>query len=136
MDDLQKSTLTAISGMTAQAERLRVISENLANADSLAQSPGGLPYRRQVVTFKDVLNHSTGVDKVEVAHVQPDMSQFQRRYDPHNPAADRNGYVLAPNVNSLVELMDMREAQRSYQANLDVVSTSRSMLQQTVQLLR
>ncbi len=136
MDDLQKSALTALSGMNAQAERLRVISENLANADSLAQTPGGLPYRRKVVTFKDVLNQSTGVEKVEINHILPDMSKFQRRYDPHYPSADRNGYVLVPNVNPLVELMDMKEAQRSYQANLDVVSTSRSMLQQTVQLLR
>ncbi len=136
MDDLLKSTSIAVSGMKAQSERLRVIAENLANADSVAQTPDGTPYRRKVVTFKDELDRTTGVDKVVVDRVAPDNSQFQRRYDPKHPAADKDGYVLAPNVNPLVEMMDMREAQRSYDANLNVVSTSRSLLTQTVDLLK
>jgi flagellar basal-body rod protein FlgC len=136
MDDLQKSSLIAVSGMKAQSERLRVISENLANADSTAQTPDGTPYRRKVVSFRNVLDQTSGVDKVEVDRVRNDNSDFQRRYDPKNPAADADGYVLTPNVNPMVELMDMREAQRSYEANLNVISASRSMLSQTVQLLK
>jgi len=136
MDDLQKSTSIAVSGMKAQAERLRVISENLANADSTAQTPDGLPYRRKILTFKNELDRTNGMHQVKVDKVKPDTSDFNKRYDPHHPAADRDGYVLTPNVNSLVEMMDMREAQRSYEANMNVISTSRTMLSQTVQLLR
>ena len=136
MDDLQKSTTVALSGMKAQTERLRVISENLANADSLAQTPDGTPYQRKVVTFKNELDRATGATKVVVGSVRPDRSEFQRRYDPKHPAADSDGYVLAPNVNPMIEMMDMREAQRSYEANLNVITVSRSLLSQTVQLLR
>jgi len=136
MDDLQKSTNVALSGMKAQTERLRVISENLANADSLAQTPDGSPYQRKVVTFKNELDRATGVNKVVVGSVKPDRSEFQRRYDPKHPAADSDGYVLAPNVNPMIEMMDMREAQRSYEANLNVITVTRSLLSQTVQLLR
>ena len=136
MDDFQKSSAIAVSGMKAQTERLRVISENLANADSTAQTPDGLPYRRKVVTFKNELDRATGVNKVVVNRVKTDPSDFNKKYDPNHPAADRDGYVLTPNVNSLVEMMDMREAQRSYEANMNVITTSRTMLSQTVQLLR
>ena len=136
MDDLQKSTSIAVSGMKAQAERLRVISENLANADSTAQTPDGLPYRRKILTFKNELDRTNGMTLVGVNKVKPDTSDFNKKFDPHHPAADRDGYVLTPNVNSLVEMMDMREAQRSYEANMNVISTSRTMLTQTVQLLR
>jgi flagellar basal-body rod protein FlgC len=136
MDDLQKSTAVAVSGMKAQAERLRVISENLANADSTAQTPDGLPYRRKIMTFKNELDRANGLHRVTVDKVKPDSSDFNKKFDPNHPAADRDGYVLTPNVNSLVEMMDMREAQRSYEANMNVISTSRSMLSQTVQLLR
>jgi flagellar basal-body rod protein FlgC len=136
MDDLQKSTAVAVSGMKAQAERLRIISENLANADSTAQTPDGLPYRRKIMTFKNELDRTNGLHRVTVDKVKPDSSDFNKKFDPNHPAADRDGYVLTPNVNSLVEMMDMREAQRSYEANMNVISTSRSMLSQTVQLLR
>jgi flagellar basal-body rod protein FlgC len=136
MDELSKSTNIAIAGMKAQAQRLRVISENLANADSLAQTPDGSPYRRKVVTFKNELDRATGITEVKVDKVRPDSADFQRRYDPKHPAADRDGYVLAPNVNPLIELMDMREAQRSYEANLNVISTSKAMLSRTVDMLR
>ena len=136
MDDLIKSTKVAVAGMKAQSERLRVISENLANADSMAQTPDGSPYRRKVVTFKNELDRANGFNAVKVNHVRPDPSDFQRRYDPKHPAADRDGYVLAPNVNPLIEMMDMREAQRSYEANLNVVNTSRSLLSRTVDMLK
>lgn len=136
MDDLQKSSVVAVSGMKAQSERLRVISENLANADSTAQAPDGTPYRRKVVSFRNVLDQQSGATTVTVDKVRNDQSDFQRRYDPKNPAADADGYVLTPNINPMIELMDMREAQRSYEANLNVVNTSRSMLTETVQLLK
>jgi flagellar basal-body rod protein FlgC len=136
MDDLKKSTLVALSGMKAQAERLRVISENLANSDSLSQTAGGTPYRRKVVTFKDELDRTNGMNKVAVSGIRTDRSDFQRRYDPKHPAADRDGYVLTPNVNPMIELMDMKEAQRSYEANLNVISVSRNLLSQSVSLLK
>ncbi|MEO0036085.1 MAG: flagellar component of cell-proximal portion of basal-body rod [Pseudomonadota bacterium] len=136
MDELTKSGKIAISGMKVQSERLRVISENLANADSTAQTPEGLPYRRKVVSFKSELDRNTGLNTVKVDKVRTDSSDFQRRYDPKHPAADREGYVLTPNVNPLIEMMDMREAQRSYQANMDVVTTSRTLLSRTVDMLR
>lgn len=136
MDEFNKAAEIAISGMKAQAERLRVISENLANADSLPTAPDQMPYRRKILTFRNVLDKEIGADVVQVAKVDVDRSQFQKKYDPEHPGADSSGYVLAPNVNPLVEMMDMREAQRSYEANLDVVNTTKSMLMTTVNLLR
>ncbi|OAN50230.1 flagellar basal body rod protein FlgC [Paramagnetospirillum marisnigri] len=136
MDELSKSTQIAISGMKVQSQRLRVISENLANADSTAQTPEGLPYRRKVVTFRSELDRANGINRVAVDKVRPDSSEFQRRYDPKHPAADREGYILSPNVNPLIEMMDMREAQRSYEANMNVINTSRSLLSRTVEMLR
>lgn len=136
MDDLTKSAKIAVSGMKAQAERLRVVSENLANADSLPTAPDAQPYRRKVVTFRNVLDKEVGANTVKLDKVGTDKSEFQKKYDPKHPAADRDGYVLAPNVNPLIEMMDMREAQRSYEANLNVVSTSKAMLTKTVDMLR
>ncbi len=136
MDELSKSTTIAISGMKVQSQRLRVISENLANSDSLAQTPEGLPYRRKVMTFKNELDRANGTTLVKVDKVRGDSAEFQRRYDPKHPAADRDGYVLAPNVNPLIEMMDMREAQRSYEANMNVINTSRSLLSRTIDMLR
>ena len=136
MDDLNKTIEIAISGMKAQAERLRVVSENLANADSLPTAPDQLPYRRKIITFRNVLDESIGADEVRIAKIDTDRSQFNKIYQPNHPAADASGYVLSPNVNSLVELMDMREAERSYQANMDVVSTSRTMMSNTINLLK
>lgn len=136
MDPLKNSTKIAIAGMKAQSERLRVISENLANVDSLAQTPEGVPYRRKTVSFKNELDREMGATLVKVDKVRPDTSDFQRRYDPHHPAADRDGYVLAPNINPLIEMMDMRESQRSYEANLKVIEASRAMIMKTMDLLR
>lgn len=136
MDDLNKSSLIAVSGMKAQAERMRIVSENLANADSLPTSPDATPYRRKTISFRNVLDKTSGTDVVKVKKVDVDRSEFQKKYDPKHPAADSSGYVLAPNVNPLIELMDMREAQRSYEANLNVVSVSKTMLSKTVDMLK
>lgn len=136
MDELNKASEIAVAGMKAQAERLRVVSENLANADSLPTAPDQQPYRRKILIFRNVLDESIGADTVRVAKVDVDRSQFNKVYQPNHPAADASGYVLTPNVNPLVELMDMREAERSYEANLDVVTTSRTMLTNTINLLK
>jgi flagellar basal-body rod protein FlgC len=122
--------------MNAQTERLRVIAENLANQDSTGSSPGAQPYQRKTVQFQNVLNRSLGTDTVRVKAVVPDTSPFPQKYDPSNPAANPQGYVSTPNVNSFVELMDMREAERSYSANLNVMQASRSMLSRVIDLLK
>ena len=122
--------------MQVQGSRLRVISQNIANAYSLPQDPNGKPYRRQIITFKNELDRSIGLDTVRVNKVKPDMSDFGKRYEPSHPAADADGYVLTPNVSRLVEMSDMREAQRSYEANMQVIKSSRSMLMGTIELLR
>lgn len=136
MDDLLKTFQISGAGMQVQGSRLRVISQNIANADSLPQDPNGKPYRRQIITFKNELDRSIGLDTVRVNKVKPDMSDFGKRYEPSHPAADADGYVLTPNVSRLVEMSDMREAQRSYEANMQVIKSSRSMLMGTIELLR
>lgn len=136
MDDLLRTLRISASGMKAQGTRLRVISENIANADSLPTQPGQLPYRRKVVTFRNQLDQAIGVNTVRVDRIQTDRSEFQQRYDPSHPAADANGYVLAPNISTLVEMTDMKEAQRSYEANLNVIKSSKTMLQETIGLMR
>jgi flagellar basal-body rod protein FlgC len=134
--NLFKSMLIAASGMAAQGSRMRVIAENLANADSTAQTKDADPYRRQIPTFKDELDRKLGVDLVKVGKVVKDKSDFGMRFDPGHPAADAQGYVKIPNVNSLVEVMDMRDAQRSYEAGLNVINAARSMMARTIDLLR
>jgi flagellar basal-body rod protein FlgC len=134
--DLMESLAISAAGMRVQGERLRVISENVANVDSVSEAPGGDPYRRKTITFQNALDREMGVNLVKVKKVGLDPSEFTRKYDPSNPAADKQGYVKLPNVNALIELNDMREAQRSYEANLKVIEVSRSMLQRTIDLLR
>jgi flagellar basal-body rod protein FlgC len=134
--DLAKTLRISAAGLEAQGTRMRTISENLANADSLASEPGGQPYRRKMVTFKNVLDKQVGADMVKADKVITDKSEFQKRYDPSHPAADADGYVMTPNVNSLIEVMDLRQAQRSYEANLNVIETSKTMLLRTIDLLR
>jgi len=136
MDDLTLSKTIASSGMKAQAHRLRVISENLANADSLAKTPGGMPYRRKTVTFRNELDRATGAELVKIGRVSRDRSPLERKYDPNHVAAGADGYVLLPNVNPLVETMDMKEAQRTYEANLNVISVSKEMMAKTLDLIR
>ena len=134
--DLIKALKVSASGMQAQGTRLRIISENVANANSTAQTPGGEPYRRRLVTFDNELNRALGVETVRVSRISDDTSDFSRRYQPGHPAADADGYVLMPNVNALIEMADMREAQRSYEANLKVIQAARSMVQGTIDILR
>ncbi len=136
MDDLFKTFQISSAGMRVQGARLRVISENIANADSLPQDPNGKPYRRKTISFRNELDRAVGLNTVRVNKVRPDMSDFGKRYEPSHPAADADGYVLTPNVNKLVEMTDMREAQRSYEANLNVIKSSRAMLMSTIDVLR
>ena len=136
MDDILKTLRISSSGMKVQGERLRVISENIANADSLPTDQNTRPYRRKTITFKNAFDRAIGLDTVRVDKVRPDMSDFKMRYMPGHPAADGDGYVQAPNVSTMIEMMDMREAQRSYEANLNVIKSSKSMLTSTIDILR
>lgn len=115
---------------------MRVISENIANADSTAQGPGGDPYRRKVPTFSSALDRALDAKVVTLGRVRPDMSTFRVKHEPGNPAADASGNVKYPNVNSLVEMTDMRNAQRSYEANLNIISATRRMIQRTLDILK
>lgn len=134
--DFQKIMQISASGMNAQSVRLRTIAENIANSESTATTPGGQPYRRKLVTFKNEFDRAMGVNEVKIDKVATDNSQLEKRYDPQNPGADKDGYVLMPNVNPLIEMMDMRQAQRSYEANLSVIDVTRSMASNTVGLLK
>lgn len=134
--DFLKSMSIATSGLKAQAGRMRVISENIANAESTAQTAGGNPYRRKVPTFSSELDRTLDAKVVSMGRIKPDQSDFKLRYEPSHPAADANGNVKYPNVNSLVEMTDMREAQRSYEANLNIVSATRRMIQRTLDILK
>ena len=135
-NDFVRSMGIATSGLRAQAGRMRVISENIANADSTAQTPGGDPYRRKVPTFTSQLDRTLDARTVGLGKVAPDNSDFRTKYEPSNPAADPNGYVKYPNVNPLVEMTDMRDAQRSYEANLNVIGATRRMIQRTLDILK
>lgn len=134
--DLTKTLHISAAGMKVQGARLKVIAENIANAQSLSPEPGGDPYRRKVVSFQNVLDRSLGVETVRVNNIDFDRTDFRKEYDAGHPAADEDGYVSYPNVNSLVEVMDMKEAERSYQANLEIIDVSRGMLTRTIDLLR
>ncbi len=136
MADLLQSFKISAAGMRAQSTRLRVISENIANANSLPTEPGKMPYRRKVITFKNEFDRAAQVDLVRPEKIKSAPGEFKRRFDPSHPAADDNGYVLIPNVNTLIEVMDMKEAQRSYDANLNIIRTARSMMTKTIELLR
>jgi flagellar basal-body rod protein FlgC len=134
--DFMKSMAIAASGLRAQAGRMRIISENIANADSTPSSPGADPYRRKVPTFESEFDNALGVQLVELGKTQTDNSAFTLKYEPGHPAADKNGNVKYPNVNPLLEMTDMREAQRSYEANVNVISATRRMLQRTIDILK
>ena len=134
--DFLKSMAIAASGLKAQSGRMRVIAENIANAESTAQRPGANPYRRKIPTFKSEMDRALEAQTVAMGKVRPDPTDFRTKYEPGHPAADANGYVKYPNVNSLVEMTDMREAQRSYEANLNVIGATRRMIQKTIDLLK
>jgi flagellar basal-body rod protein FlgC len=134
--DLSQALSISAAGMDAQTRRLRVIAENLANQDSTGSYPGATPYQRKTTIFENALDRASGVETVQVKAVVPDTSAFPQKYEPSNPAADSAGYVRTPNVNSFIEMMDMREAERSYSANLNVMQASRSMLTRVIDLLK
>jgi len=124
------------SGMQAQAKRLQVAAENLANSETTGSTPGSDPYRRKTITFKEILNRDTGVSSVSVKEIGEDPSSFETHYDPSHPAADRNGLVKLPNVDAMTEIMDTHEAQHSYEANLNAMQVTRSMLTRTINLMK
>ncbi len=134
--DFLKSLAIAASGLRAQSGRMRVIAENVANADTTPTRAGEQPYRRKVVTFQQKLDNELGVNTVQLGQVKRDRSEFKSRYEPGHPQADARGFVQKPNVDSMIETLDLREAQRSYEANLNVVSTTRRMLARTLEILR
>jgi len=134
--DFVRSIAIATSGLRAQAGRIRVISENIANADSTAQTPGGDPYRRRIPTFRSELDRSLNARVVALGPVRNDQTDFHIKYEPSNPAADAAGNVKYPNVNTLVEMTDMRDAQRSYEANVNLISATKTMIQRTLDILR
>ena len=134
--DFLKSIALAASGLRAQAGRMRVIAENIANAESTAPNAGGDPYRRKIPTFSTEMDRALEQKVVSMGRVRTDPSDFRSKYEPGHPSADANGYVKYPNVNATVEMTDMREAQRSYEANLNVIGATRRMLQRTIDILR
>jgi flagellar basal-body rod protein FlgC len=134
--DFFRSLAVAAAGLRAQAGRMRVISENIANADTTATRPGGDPYRRKVATFEKTLDAEMGVETVQLGRIRRDRAAFKSQFEPGHPMADARGYVQKPNVDTMIETLDMREAQRSYEANLNVISTTRRMLARTLDILR
>ncbi len=135
-DSLQASLIVAASGLQAQSDRLRVVAENLANAQSTGPAPGSEPYRRKTISFAQELDRIMGVSTVRVDNIGADQTPFRVEYEPGHPAADDNGYVKLPNVNMIVEMADMREANRSYEANLQIVKRTRELISMTIDLLR
>lgn len=136
IDPLQAALRIAGSGLEAQSARLRVVSENVANAQSTSPVPGAPPYARKTITFEDVLDRASGMNLVRVKTIGTDPSPFVVEHDPGNPAADEKGFVKLPNVNILMEMADMREANHSYEANLQVIKQSRDLVAMTIDLLR
>ena len=134
--DLIKSMIISASGLRVQGERMRVISENIANANSLPQAPGQEPYRRKILVFRNQLERAMDVELVKIGKRDVDRTAFGKRLEPGHPGADAQGYVLLPNVDGLVEIVDMREAQRSYEANLNVLESAKGMLMRTIGILR
>lgn len=136
MGDFSTSLKIAAGGLHAQSARMRVIAENLANVDSSAKTPDDDPFRRKIPTFNAIFDREMDAYNVQVGRMVFDQSEFETRYEPGHPAADEQGYVSYPNVNPLIELADMREAQRTYEANLNIVRSSRAMFGQTLDILR
>jgi flagellar basal-body rod protein FlgC len=134
--DFVKSLAIAASGLRAQAGRMRVLSENIANADSTAQRQGADPYRRRIPTFRSEMDRALGARVVELGPVRTDPSDFRIKHEPGHPSADASGNVKYPNINPLIEMTDMREAQRSYEANVNVIGATRRMIQRTLDILR
>lgn len=136
VDPLQVALKVAASGLEAQSKRARIISENIANAHSTGNTPGANPYTRKTISFEAAVDEVTNAHFVRVESIDLDNSPYPVEHDPGHPAADANGYVKRPNVNLLIELADMREATRSYEANLQVIRQARDLISMTIDLLR
>jgi flagellar basal-body rod protein FlgC len=136
LDSLQASLAIASSGLEAQSTRMRIVSENLANANSTGRTSGADPYQRKTVTFDAAMDRAAGAHLVKIKDLGVDRAPFRVDYDPGHPAADKAGYVKLPNVNMMIEMADMREVNRSYEANLQIVKQVRSMFGMTIDLLR
>lgn len=136
MSDLKSSMSIAGSGMQAQSTRLRIVAENIANADSVSTEPGGDPYQRKTIHFKNVLDKEIGAPLVKVGKIGLDSSPFIKEYSPGHPSADAEGFILKPNVNIAIETADLKEAQRAYEANLSTIEITKTMLSRTLDLLR
>jgi flagellar basal-body rod protein FlgC len=136
MDPLKVTLKIAASGLDAQSVRMRVVAENMANAESTGNAPGADPYQRQTISFAETLDEASGAHLVKIERISQDTAPFRVEHDPSHPAADENGFVKMPNVNTLIELADMREANRSYQANLQVIRQAREMISMTIDMLR
>jgi flagellar basal-body rod protein FlgC len=134
--DLINSVHISAAGLAAQSARLKVVAQNIANAESVGTRAGAEPYRRQTVSFKNALDKETGETMVRADKIGVDRSNFNKRYEPTNPEADDQGYVLYPNVNPMLEMVDMREARRGYEANLNVIEASKSMFTDTLNLIK
>ena len=134
--DFLKTLMISSAGLKVQTGRMRIIAENVANADSVASTPGGDPYRRQIPTVTSKFDKELGAEMVRLGRVVPDRTDFELKYEPNSPAADASGNVKYPNVSPLIEMVDMQSAQRTYEANLNVVSSTRAMMQKTIDILR
>lgn len=134
--DLANTLFISASAMKSQGLRLRVLAENVANSSSLPQSPEQDPYQRKIVTFENVMNDELGINEVKIKSIEGDESDFGRKFKPGHPGANEAGYVATPNVKPLVEMADIKEAQRSYESNLKVIEASRDMVHQTLGLLQ
>jgi len=136
MDNLKSVLSVAASGMKAQSERLKVVSENVANATSSGTTPGQEPYRRKVISFEELVDRESGASMVHVADITRDDTEFELRYDPAHPAANEQGFVQVSNVQTVLEMSNMREASRSYEANLNMFEAGRRMRSQLLDLLK
>jgi flagellar basal-body rod protein FlgC len=136
IDPISAAIKIASSGLETQSARLRIVAENMANIESTGPAPGADPYARKTVTFESELDQATGVDLVKIKAIGVDTTPFRVEHDPGNPAADSKGFVKLPNVNMIIEMADLREANRSYEANLQVIKQANSLSSSTIDLLR
>ncbi len=134
--DFDKTIQISAAGLRAQGVRMRIIAENIANSSTKPLAPDQDPYRRKLISFKNELDHKLGVHMVSVAGISKDQTEFTKRFEPGHPGADREGYVKIPNVNAMIEMMDMREAQRSYRANIKVIEAAKRMMMRTIDMLK
>jgi flagellar basal-body rod protein FlgC len=136
MMDFKDSMAVSASGLRAQSLRMRILAENIANQDSVSTTAGVDPYRRKIISFRAAVDRETGMPTVKIDRIVGDKSDFGRKYMPGHPAANAQGYVVTPNVNGIIEASDMREAQRSYEANLNAIDAAKSMAMRTIDMLR